>query len=287
MRRLLQDLLAARRARLAALLLRGAAWLLNAAVPRRGLQVERGLAFGPAARHRLDLYRPAGSGGPWPVILFLYGGGWNKGSRADYLFLAEPLARAGFLVAVADYRLWPEASFPAFIEDGARALAWLKAGVGVRGGDPARLLLLGHSAGAYNALLLALDRRFLAAEGLAPDAITAVMGLAGPYAFNPLDYDSTRPVFDVGRPTEELRPVSFASKAAPPALLLHGLEDTTVYPQNTEALAAALELAGATVEARLYPSLGHFGIVLAFARGFRRKAPVLRDLLAFARRMAG
>jgi acetyl esterase/lipase len=287
MRRAIEDFLAARRARCMALLLRGAAWLINAGVPRRGLLVERALAFGPAPRQRLDLYRPAGQGGPLPVILFLYGGGWNKGSRADYLFIAEPLARAGFLVAVADYRLWPEASFPAFVEDAARALAWLKGGVGERGGDPDRVLLLGHSAGAYNALLLALDRRFLAAEGLATGAITAVMGLAGPYAFNPLDHASTRPVFDVGRPPEELRPVSFASQTAPPALLLHGLDDTTVYPLNTEALAAALGAAGATVETRLYPRLGHFGIVLAFARGFRRKAPVLDDLLAFARRMAG
>lgn len=287
MRRFLKDVLATRRARVTALLLRGAAWLLNAGVPRRGLLIERDLAFGPAGRHRLDLYRPAAAGDPRPVILFLYGGGWNKGNRADYVFLAEPLARAGFLVAVADYRLWPEVSFPAFIEDGARALAWLKASAGDRGGDPARLLVLGHSAGAYNALLLALDRRYLAAEGLSPDAITAVMGLAGPYAFNPLDYDSTRPVFDVGRPVEELKPISFVSEAAPPALLLHGLDDTTVYPRNTETLAAALNAAGATVDARLYPSLGHFGIVLAFARGFRRKAPVLEDLLAFARRMAG
>lgn len=287
MRRFLKDILATRRARVTALLLRGAAWLLNAGVPRRGLLIERDLAFGPAGRHRLDLYRPAAAGDPRPVILFLYGGGWNKGNRADYVFLAEPLARAGFLVAVADYRLWPEVSFPAFIEDAARALAWLKASAGDRGGDPARLLVLGHSAGAYNALLLALDRRYLAAEGLSPDAITAVMGLAGPYAFNPLDYDSTRPVFDVGCPVEELKPISFVSESAPPTLLLHGLEDTTVYPRNTETLAAALDAAGATVDARLYPSLGHFGIVLAFARGFRRKAPVLEDLLAFARRMAG
>lgn len=287
MRRFLKDVLATRRARVTALLLRGAAWLLNAGVPRRGLLIERDLAFGPAGRHRLDLYRPAAAGDPRPVILFLYGGGWNKGNRADYVFLAEPLARAGFLVAVADYRLWPEVSFPAFIEDAARALAWLKASAGDRGGDPARLLVLGHSAGAYNALLLALDRRYLAAEGLSPDAITAVMGLAGPYAFNPLDYDSTRPVFDVGRPVEELKPISFVSESAPPALLLHGLDDNTVYPRNTETLAAALNAAGATVDARLYPSLGHFGIVLAFARGFRRKAPVLEDLLAFARRMAG
>jgi len=259
--------------------------LLNATIPERGLTIRRDLPYGDHERQRLDLYLPAAAEAPLPVILFLYGGGWDEGRKEDYLFAAEGLARGGFLVAVADYRLYPEVRFPAFVEDAARAAAWLKREVAGQGGDPGRLVLMGHSAGAYNAALLALDPRYLAAEGLTPAELAGVIGLAGPYAFNPLDYDSTRAIFDVGRPLDELRPAAFANAAAPPMLLLHGLDDTTVYPRNTEALAEALGDAGAAVEARLYPGLAHTGIVLALARGFRGKAPVLEAALAFARRV--
>jgi acetyl esterase/lipase len=259
--------------------------LLNATIPERGLSIRRDLPYGTDPRQRLDLYAPAAAKRPLPVILFLYGGGWDDGGKADYLFAAEGLARGGFLVAVADYRIYPAVTFPAFVEDAALAIAWVKREIAALGGDPDRLVLMGHSAGAYNAALVALDPRYLAAHGLAPADLAAVVGLAGPYAFNPLEYDSTRAIFDVGRPVDEMRPVAFAGAGAPPMLLLHGLDDTTVQPRNTEQLAGALDAAGAEVEAKLYPGVAHIGIVLALARGFRGKAPVLADVLEFARRV--
>ena len=259
--------------------------LLNATIPERGLSIRRDLPYGTDPRQRLDLYAPAAADRPLPVILFLYGGGWDDGAKADYLFAAEGLARGGFLVAVADYRIYPAVTFPAFVEDAALAIVWVKREIAALGGDPDRLVLMGHSAGAYNAALVALDPRYLAAHGLAPSDLAAVIGLAGPYAFNPLEYDSTRAIFDVGRPVDELRPVTFAGAGAPPMLLLHGLDDTTVQPRNTEQLAGALDAAGAEVEAKLYPGLAHIGNVLALARGFRGKAPVLEDVLEFARRV--
>lgn len=266
---------------------RAPARLLNAAIPADGLTIRRDLAYGPLARQRLDLYAPAAPAGPLPLILFLYGGGWDKGRKADYLFAAEGLARGGFLVAVPDYRLYPEVRFPAFVEDAARAVAWLGREAAALGGDAGRLVLMGHSAGAYNAALLALDARYLAGEGLTPRAIAGLVGLAGPYAFDPLGYSSTRAIFDVGRPPDELRPVAFVTPQAPPMLLLHGLDDTTVYPVNSRQLAAALQAAGVAAETRLYPGLGHIGIVLALARGFRGRAPVLAQALEFARRVTG
>jgi len=259
--------------------------LLNATIPERGLSIRRDLPFGTDPRQRLDLYAPAAADRPLPIILFLYGGGWDDGSKADYLFAAEGLARGGFLVVVADYRIYPAVTFPAFVEDAALAIAWVKREIAALGGDPDRLVLMGHSAGAYNAALVALDPRYLAAHDLAPADLAAVIGLAGPYAFNPLEYDSTRAIFDVGRPVDEMRPVTFAGAGAPPMLLLHGLDDTTVQPRNTEQLAGALDAAGAAVEAKLYPGVAHIGIVLALARGFRGKAPVLADVLEFARRV--
>jgi len=261
------------------------AQVLNAAIPRRGLAIRRGLAYGPLSRQRLDLYRPARLAGPLPVLVFLYGGAWDKGRRQDYLFVAEALASAGYLVAVPDYRLYPEVRFPAFLEDCARAVAWTRAQAAVEGGDPARLALIGHSAGAYNAAFLALDPRWLAQEGMTPQALAGVVGLAGPYAFNPLDYDSTRPIFSVGLPADALRPLSHVEPGAPPFLLLHGAADRDVYPVNSERLAAALAAAGVPAELACHPRLAHIGILLALARGFRRKAPIRRQVLAFLGRV--
>lgn len=259
--------------------------VLNAAIPKRGLAITRGLAYGPLPRQRLDLYRPVAAEGPLPAVVFFYGGAWDKGRRQDYLFAAESLASAGFLVAVPDYRLFPAVRFPAFLEDCAKAVAWVRREIGAHGGDGSRLALVGHSAGAYNAAFLALDPRWLAAEGLTPGALAGVVGLAGPYGFNPLDYDSTRPIFAVGLPVAALQPLSYVNLAAPPFLLLHGAADRDVYPQNSERLAAALAEAGVPVGLTCHPRLAHIGIVLALARGFRGKAPIRRQAVEFLRQV--
>lgn len=257
--------------------------LLNATVPESGLAIERGLSYGPLPRQRFDLYRAADVAGPLPLVVFFYGGGWDDGERGDYLFVAEGLARAGYLVAVPDYRLYPQVRFPAFLQDAAKAVAFLRQAAAERGGDAGRLALMGHSAGAWIAAFLALDPRWLAAEGVDAGALSAVVGLAGPYAFDPLAYDSTREIFSVGLPSDAMRPLAYvaAVEAPPPFLLLHGGEDETVYPWNSERLAAALQSAGHAVELRRYPELAHIGIVLALAEGFRGRAPVLADILAF------
>lgn len=264
--------------------------LLNWCVPRRGLEIRRSLAYGPDPRHRLDLYRPAGASG-LPTVVFLYGGGWDKGRREDYLFVGEALARAGHLVLVPDYRLYPAVRFPAFLEDSARALAWAAREAGGEGGDPERLFLVGHSAGAYNAAFLALDPQWLAAVGLSPADLGGIVGLAGPYAFDPLGRDDTRPIFESGRPSEAMQPARFAAAGvaagAPPFLLLHGAADRTVEPRNSRTLTEALRGAGGTARCRVYAGLGHIGIVLALARGGRRIAPVLRETLAFLATGAG
>ncbi len=259
--------------------------LLNRWVPRHGLDIRRGLAYGPLPRQRLDLYRSRGARGPLPLLLFLYGGGWDKGRREDYLFAAEGLARAGHLVLVPDYRLYPEVRFPAFLQDTARAVAWARGQAADLGADPGRLCLMGHSAGAYNAAFVALDPQWLAAEGLTPAALSAVVGLAGPYGFDPLADAGTRPIFDSGPAVEEMQPVNFAAAGqaagAPPFLLLHGAADRTVQPRNGDLLAQRLRAAGGAVEQDCYAGLGHVGIVLALAHGCRRIAPVLPRVLAF------
>ncbi len=238
------------------------------------------LAYGPHPRQRLDLYRPKGAVGALPIVVFFYGGGWEAGDRADYRFAALALVEQGFVVAVPDYRVYPEVTFPAFLEDSARAVAYVHANAAAHGGDPKRLFLMGHSAGAYNAAMLALDERLLAAEGMPSNAIAGMVGLAGPYDFLPLTSKTLQVIF--AQPDlSKTQPITFARKDAPPMLLATGDADGTVYPRNTRNLGRRLTEVGARVETIEYAGVGHPGIVIALSPLFRGNAPVLADVTRF------
>jgi acetyl esterase/lipase len=255
----------------------------NAIIPKdRGIaQVGRDLAFGTDRRQRLDLYRPAASGtsSPLPIIVFLYGGSWSSGDKGGYRFVGQALAARGFLVAVPDYRLVPQVRYPAFLQDNAAAVRWVFANAARYGGDPGRVVLVGHSAGAYNAAMLALDPRWLGPERR---AVRGWVGLAGPYDFLPLDGPVTRATFGQAGDLPATQPINFASRDDPATLLLHGSGDRTVLPRNSERLGAVLAAAGANVRVKLYPELGHVGIITAVARPFRGRAPAVDDVTTFA-----
>lgn len=241
--------------------------------------VARDQAFGPGKRGTLDLYAPRGGGKDLPVIVFFYGGSWNSGDKESYGFAGRALAAKGFLVAVPDYRIVPEARFPAFLEDGAAAVKWVRANAARFGGDPARIVLSGHSAGAYNATMLALDPKWLGADRAAVKGLAA---LAGPYDF-PIDTPVTFAAFGADSDPAAHQPIRFASGDDPPALLLSGAKDEIVLPSQATGMAIALTDAGARAEAVVYPGIGHVGLMTALARPFRGKAPVLDDLARFAR----
>ena len=259
--------------------------LINALTPADagGRLAATGLAYGPDARHRLDIYVPESDAGRAPVMVFFYGGGWNSGERADYAFVGRAFAAQGFVTVIPDYRLVPQVRFPTFVEDGALALRWVRGHIAGHGGDPSGVVLAGHSAGAYNAMMLALDRRFLARAGLPPGFVRSAAGLAGPYDFLPLDDPRSIAAFGDYPRLAETQPVSFAGARAPRVFLATGDEDETVRPRNSVSLAAKLRAVGAPVELRTYPGLGHAGILLALNAGFRSRAPVLADIVRFAR----
>jgi acetyl esterase/lipase len=257
----------------------------NAVLPKdsESKLIARDLAFAAGERGRLDLYAPkrAGAGGGrLPVIVFFYGGSWSSGAKEGYGFVGRALAAQGFLVAVPDYRLVPEVRFPGFVQDGAAAVKWVRANAERFGGDPGRLVLAGHSAGAYNAAMLALDPQWLGADRA---AVKGFAGLAGPYDFLPLDDPSTIAAFGQARDPQATQPIRFAGAGDPPALLLVAEDDRLVFPRNSIGLAAKLRQAGVPAEVKTYPGLGHIGILTALARPLRGKAPVLRDLGTFAR----
>jgi acetyl esterase/lipase len=248
-----------------------------------GVLLAADAAYGSDPRQRLDVYGPEAPGRPRPVILFVYGGSWSSGSRHDYSFVGRALAARGYTVVVIDYRLVPQVRFPGFVEDVASALRWTRDTIARYGGDPARIGLLGHSAGAYNVMMATLDRHYLRDVGLPRTTIRAAAGLAGPYDFLPLDADATKAAFGAAADLSQTQPITFARRDAPPIFLATGDADTTVYPRNTHRLAAELRAAGAPVEERTYPGVGHPGILLALSLPFRGKAPVLDDVDAFFR----
>ncbi|WP_299615668.1 alpha/beta hydrolase [Pelagibius sp.] len=249
--------------------------LVNALTPSDGYRLQEGVSYGPDPRHRLDLYLPKDSA-PRATVVYFYGGGWEDGERGDYRFVGEAFASQGLAVAIPDYRLYPQVRYPAFLEDSAAAVAWLRENL------TGPLYLVGHSAGAYNAVMLALDRRWLAAQGLAPcKALSGVVGLAGPYDFLPLRDPDLKAIFGPpeGRPATQ--PINYVSAEAPPLLLLSGTDDGIVLPYNSRVLAESQRAAGGMAEARFYQDLGHIRIIGALSRPLRGSAPVLDDILNF------
>lgn len=261
--------------------------MFNAVIPKDGgvRLVVRDAAFGPDPRQRLDVYAPsARSATPRPIIVFFYGGSWNSGTKSGYSFVGRALASRGFVVAIPDYRLVPQVRYPTFLEDNAEAVRWVRSHATEMGGDADRLVLMGHSAGGYDAAMLALDPRWLGADR---KAVKALVGLAGPYDFLPFDGPVVQRTFGGVADPVTTQPVHYVERGDPPAFLATGDKDETVRPANSDSLAAKLRSAGVSVERRRYPAVGHAGLVTAIAKPLRGRAPVLDDMTAFVNREVG
>ncbi len=262
---------------------------LNALAPNSTHTRFPDLPFGPLPRQKLDVYRPNGTApaGGWPVVVFFYGGSWNSGERAQYAFVGEALASRGVLALVADYRLYPEVRYPAFLADSALALAFGLERAATWGGNPARVHAMGHSAGAYNAAMLALDERWLGPTGHKPAELAGFIGLAGPYEFLPMTNVAAQPVFFHPNYPAGTQPVDHvargAGRPAPPRTFLGvATSDSLVDPQrNSEALAARLQAVGTAVTLRRYERVNHLTLIGAFGQPLRWLAPVLDDVAAF------
>ena len=260
---------------------------LNALTPERNVHRDEDIAYGSDPRQRLDIYRPAG-GGMSPVVVFFYGGSWVNGARADYLFVGEALASRGITAVIADYRLSPQVTYPGFLDDSARAVAWTHAHIAEHGGDRDKVFVMGHSAGAYNAAMLAMDPRWLAAHGERPSMLRGWIGLAGPYDFIPIDDDDIKPSFLYPNTPPDSQPINHIGKTTVPALLLTGDADRTVNPvRNTAQLAERLRVAGTPVQSETFDGIGHGMLVGSFARPLRFRAPVLERVVTWIDQTAG
>lgn len=259
----------------------GGAALLNLLSSSDVYEAEIGIAYGDSSRQVLDVYTPKEAGGPSPVVVFFYGGGWESGDRADYAFVASSLAREGYTVVIPDYRVYPEVTYPAFVEDAAAAVAWVQAHIASRGGDPGRVAVGGHSAGGYLAAMVAFAPDPLRAAGGNREGLSGMFGIAGAYDFLP---------FDEGSVLHEIFPEPLQRESQPvnriedgtvlaPAFLLHGKDDQTVWLRNTENLAARLIEAGGDVGMITYPNASHRRIIAGLAPGLDFVASTRTNLL--------
>lgn len=260
--------------------------LVNGLTPSNGYRHHAGLTYGEHARQRLDVYAPDGAAGDAPVVVFFYGGRWSEGDRTGYKFVAQYLTSRGAVAVIPDYRLHPDVGFPAFIEDGAAAVAWARANAAGYGGDPGRLFVMGHSAGGHIAAMLATDGRYLAAVGGDRGWLAGMIGLAGAYEFLPLTDADLKTIFGPESEWPRSQPVNFVDGGEPPMLLLHGTADTTVHAEDSEILARKVEAAGGEAQLRLYPGVGHVRILAVLAAPLRWLGDTAPDVAAFLHRRA-
>jgi acetyl esterase/lipase len=236
-------------------------------------------SYGPESRQKLDVYSPKDAKDR-PVVVFFYGGSWTAGSRGLYRFVGAALAERGIVTVLPDYRLYPQVKFPLFLDDGALAVAWVQKHAHEFGGDPQRIVLMGHSAGGHEAAFLAYDRRLLQKAGARPDWIVGLIGLAGPYALAP-DTEVLNTIFASPHTEAEWQPVRFVTSQAPPTLLVHGTADDVVSIQHAEKLRDVLQANQVRVETQFYADKNHADTLAGFSIPARARTPVLDHSVSF------
>ncbi len=260
--------------------------IINGAVSRDAFNLTADLAYGTNERQKLDVYAPKAAKDA-PVLIFVHGGSWRNGDRSDYPFLGESFVNEGYVTVAISYRLAPKTAFPGFVQDAALAVKWVEDNISKYGGDPKRVYLMGHSAGAHIVALLGLDASYLKAVGLERRSLRAVIGVAGPYDFEKFVAESPdlREVFGPQENWANAMPINHVDGTNPPMLLLQGLADTTVDPQNATNLEVKIKAKGGQVEVVRYPGLGHTEIIGAIAKAARYLEPkVLPDIVSFLKR---
>lgn len=241
--------------------------------------------YGASDHQNVELWVPQGQvpAGGWPLVVFVYGGGWHDGATEEYRFVARTLGDRGYATALVGYRLVPEGRFPAMLQDTAAGVRWTRDHAAGASIDAKRLVLTGHSAGAYNVLMLTLDPQWLEEAGVPGSAIAGTVSLAGPADFYPFTSASAKNAMAGAPDPKGTQPISFARAGAPPILLLHGTADDVVRVRNSRNLATAITRAGGRVQEIEFDGMGHAGVVMGLSRPFAQGGKVLDPMLAFIR----
>lgn len=254
--------------------------VLNNATPDSGYTLSQNIVYDGATGQRLDVYSPQGAANA-PVVVFFYGGRWQMGSKDEYKFVGQALAARGFVAVLPNYRLYPQVKYPDFLTDCADAVAWVHSHIGGYGGSAARIVLMGHDAGAYNAAMLTLDPEFLAKAGGNRNWVRGMVGLAGAYDFLPLTDPDLRDLFGAPENYQKTQPVLYVDGSNPPLLLMHGGKDETIPASNTNSLYDRVRRAGGSADKVLYPDLDHEWLIADLSVRLQSHADVMDKIAAF------
>jgi acetyl esterase/lipase len=271
-------------------------WIMNYLAPRFHSKRIVDLPYDQDSRHTLDLYVPKVKTRN-EIIVFIHGGAWDTGDKNEYQFAGLAFSQLGFITAVPNYRLYPQVQFPQFIDDVAKAIASLPKHLALQGiseQSTQEIILIGHSAGAHTATMLAADPSYLA-RMKANIVIKSCIGLAGPYDL-PLDdplvvgkfdgvtlHDVSEQHIDLGREhnAHEANPINLATPAMPPTCLIHGEADETVGPYHSERLAKMLRHLGVPCQHITYPGVDHRQLVGGVSVFGRMLNPVFKDIRTY------
>lgn len=238
--------------------------LANDLTPEKGYRISSNVSYDPATGLQLDVYSPNGAVNA-PVVVFFFGGRWQEGSKDEFKFVGQALAARGFVAVLPNYRLYPQVRYPAFLLDSAKAVKWAHSQIAPYGGDPGKIVVMGHSAGAYNAAMLTLNAELMKSVGGDRAWIRAMVGLAGPYDFLPITDPDLRDLFGAPENYDQTQPVLYPDGRNPPMLLMHGQDDKIVFSRNTENLASRIQKANGPVETVIYPEMSHRKILATLA----------------------
>ncbi len=243
--------------------------VLTALSSQRGLTITKDIRYGADPRQALDIYQPALSAAEsqtsgLPVVIFIHGGSWQHGDKAGYGFVGRSLAQAGYVTVVIEYRLAPKNIYPDYIHDSVSAISWVYQHIAQYGGHPDQIFVMGHSAGAFNAVTAVVDERFWKDSFVPSTAIKGVIGLAGPYSYDFREFDS-RVAFPTDLKPEDIMPDSHVRSDAPPHYLLTAEKDTLVGIKNLLKMKRGLERAKVPVETAVIYKVNHITMIVAMA----------------------
>lgn len=257
-------------------------YALNRTFVTNSATVHTDLYYGQFNRQVLDLYVPHKVRKSQSLIVFVHGGSWQRGAKEDYVFLAQSFAKEGFYVAVINYQFAPEFPFPHFVNDTILAVNWLQHQKQASRFeyDPNNIILMGHSAGAFN-VLSALYPNTDINQSLELSSIKAVIGIAGPYSFEHRGDPVAKFAFDQIKPPEKIMPSYFVKPNTIPHLLLIAEKDNLVGHYNTERMTQALLDVGNQVAVKQIKRTQHISIIATVATGLDRFYTTKKEILSF------
>ncbi len=260
--------------------------LASQIIAKKNITVLNNIPYGSLSRQKLDHYKPKTGSTQKPILIFYYGGGWKSGEKSIYHVIGAELASKGFDIIIPDYRLFPEVKFPKFVNDAALAYNWVWKNLAKSQERP--IILIGHSAGAHIAALIAYDQSYLKKfrDASNPKFKPAgFIGFAGPYAFNPVTWPTTKDIFSTIKDEDLARPVAFVNSKSPATLLFHGEKDIVVKRWNMESLSKTLKENKVEVETNLLPNISHIDILLNIGLPLKQQTNILEKMIKFIKKI--